>query len=123
MNSFTSVFLRTFTTEKGQLFCRNISLWLLPLQTETQKKTSNSAQLTSKAVNFNLEQRSQITLTISTGKNCVLLSSLQGLAGWLFLIFFICLHNQLSFIHSIITYEEYRCLKNVIFQIGSKSEI
>ena len=47
------VYSRTLTTEKGQLFCRNTSVWLLPLQTETKPKTSNSAQLTSKTVNFN----------------------------------------------------------------------
>ena len=41
-------FSGTLITEKGQLFCRNTSVWLLPLQTETQKKTSNSAQLTLK---------------------------------------------------------------------------
>ena len=44
------------------------------------------------------------------------------MAGWLFLIFFIYLHNQLSSIHSISTYKEYRCLKNVIHQTDSKSK-
>ena len=48
INSFTSFFSRTLTTEEGQLICRNTSVWLLPLQTDTQKKTSNSARLTSK---------------------------------------------------------------------------
>ena len=43
-------------------------------------------------------------LTILTGKRCVLLNSVQRMAGWLLLIFFICLHNKLSSIHSIITY-------------------
>ena len=38
--------------------------------------------------------------------------------GWLLLTFFTCLHNQLSSFNSII----YRCLKNVIHQIGSKNE-
>ena len=38
--------------------------------------------------------------------------------GWLLLAFFTCLHNQLSSFNSII----YRCLKNVIHQIGSKNE-
>ena len=47
-------FSRALTTEEGQLFCRNASVWLLPLQTETQKKTNNNARL-QKAVNFNLE--------------------------------------------------------------------
>ena len=32
-------FSRTLTTEEGQLFCRNTSMWLFPLQTEAQKKT------------------------------------------------------------------------------------
>ena len=35
-------------------------------------------------------------LTILTGKNCVLLNSVQGMAGWLLLTFFVCLQNQLS---------------------------
>ena len=41
-------FSRALTTEEGQLFCRNTSVWLLPVQTETQKKMSNNARLTSK---------------------------------------------------------------------------
>ena len=63
-----------------------------------------------------------MVLTILTGTSCVLLSSVQGMAGWLPLTFFVCLHNQLSSIHTIITYWEYRCLKNVIHQIDSKNE-
>ena len=35
-------------------------------------------------------------------KNFVLLNSLQRLVVWLFLTFFICLHNQLMSRHSII---------------------
>ena len=41
---------------------------------------------------------------------------------WLLLIFFICLHNQLSSIHSITTFKEFRYLKNMIHQIDSKNE-
>ena len=63
-----------------------------------------------------------MVLTILTGTSCVLLSSVQEMAGWLPLTFFVCLHNQLSSIHTIITYWEYRCLKNVIHQIDSKNE-
>ena len=37
--------------------------------------------------------------------------------GWLLLTFFICLHNQVLLIPL-----SYRCLKNVIHQIGSKNE-
>ena len=44
------------------------------------------------------------------------------MAAWLLLTFFISLHNQLSSMHSIILYQEYRRLKNVIPQIGSKNE-
>ena len=45
---------RAVTTEEGQLFCTNTSVWLLPLQAETHtKKPNNSAQLTSKPFNFN----------------------------------------------------------------------
>ena len=48
-----------------------------------------------------------LILTILTGKNCVLLNSAQkvfGIEAWLLLMFFICLHNQLSSIHSIVTF-------------------
>ena len=44
------------------------------------------------------------------------------MAAWLLLNFSICLHNQLSSIHSITRIKEYRCLKNVIHQIDSKNE-
>ena len=47
-------FSRTLITVEGQLFCRNMSVWLLPLQTEP-KKTSSCGQLTSKTVNFNFK--------------------------------------------------------------------
>ena len=46
-------------------------------------------------------------LTILTGKSCVSrvsLNSVKRMAGWLLLIFFICLHNELRSIHSNITY-------------------
>ena len=32
------------------------------------------------------------------------LNSVQGMAGWLLLISFVCLHNQLISTHSMITY-------------------
>ena len=64
----------------------------------------------------------KITLKILTEKSCVLLISVQRMAGWLLLILFMCLHNQLSSLHSIITYYEYRCLRNAIHQIVSKNE-
>ena len=44
------------------------------------------------------------------------------MVDWLLLTVFICLHNQLSSIHTIISYSEYSCLKNVIHQIDSKNE-
>ena len=40
-------------------------------------------------------------------KICVLLNSVQEfieIEAWLLLTFFLCLHNQLYFIHSIVTY-------------------
>ena len=46
----------------------------------------------------------------------------QNMAAWLLLTFFICLHNQLSSIHSLSGIKEYKCLKNVIHQIDSKNE-
>ena len=36
-----------------------------------------------------------VDLTIFTGKICHLINSVQGMAGWLLLIFLVCLHNQL----------------------------
>ena len=52
----------------------------------------------------------------------ILLNSVQGMAAWLLLFIFICLNNQLSSIHSIIIYQEYRCLKNLIHQVDSKND-
>ena len=52
-------------------------------------------------------------LTILAGKNCIFLNLVQE---WLHLIFFLCLHKQLSFIHSIMMFSEYG-LKNVIHHI------
>ena len=44
-----------------------------------------------------------VYLAILTGKSYVLLNSIQRMTGWLLLIFFVCLHNQLSSKHSIIS--------------------
>ena len=47
------------------------------------------------------------------------------MAAWLLLTFFICLHNQLSSMHSILKIlhiKEYRRLKKVIHQIDRKKE-
>ena len=43
------------------------------------------------------------------------------IAAWMLLTFFICLHIQLSSIHSIITRQRVQMLKNVIHQIDSKN--
>ena len=54
-----------------------------------------------------VNENANLILTILTGKNCVLLNSVQnvfGIEAWLLLMFFICLHNQLSSIHSIVTF-------------------
>ena len=48
-------------------------------------------------------------LTILTGKNCFLLSSVQNDCLAASELFHICLHSHLSSIHSIITYYEIRC--------------
>ena len=53
---------------------------------------------------------------ILTGKNCILLNSVQE---WLLLTFSIYIHNQLSSIHSI---KEYRCLQKLIHQTDSKNK-
>ena len=44
-----------------------------------------------------------------------LLKKFIEIQGWLLLTFFICLHNQLILL-------SYRCLKNMIYQVGSKNE-
>ena len=53
-----------------------------------------------------------------------MLYSVQYKNGWLAATaFLICLNNQLSsIIHSITTYQVYRCLKTVIHQIDSKNK-
>ena len=43
------------------------------------------------------------------------------IAAWMLMTFFICLHIQLSSIHSIITRQRVQMLKNVIHQIDSKN--
>ena len=51
--------------------------------------------------------KKELCLTILTRKNCVLLNSVQEfieIEAWLFLVFFICLRNQLSSMHSIVKY-------------------
>ena len=42
-------------------------------------------------------------LTILIGKDCCFTQFSTGMAGWLLLTFFICLHNQLRSIQSIIS--------------------
>ena len=60
-------------------------------------------------------------LTILTGKNSFIQFS-KGMAAWLLLTFFICLHNQLSLCVLLSFIKEYKCLKNVINQIHTKNE-
>ena len=43
------------------------------------------------------------SLTILTGKDWCFTQFSTGMAGWLLLVFLICLHNQLSSVHSIIS--------------------
>ena len=43
------------------------------------------------------------------------------ISAWQLLTFSICLHNQLSSIHSLSRIKKYRCLKNVIHQKDSKN--
>ena len=60
-----------------------------------------------------------------TEKLCFIQFSTR-MANWLLLTFFICLHNQLSSIHSTIHYliiYLYLCLKKVIYQLDSKNEL
>ena len=58
-------------------------------------------------------------LTILAGKKLCFTQFSTRMDAWLLLTFFICLHNQLSSIDSIITY---RGLENVIHQIDSTNE-
>ena len=44
-----------------------------------------------------------VSLTMLTGKGWCFTQFITEMAGWLLLIFLICLHNQLSSIHSIIS--------------------
>ena len=67
------------------------------------------------------KQNGELSLTILRKKLCFTQFSTRK-APCLLLIFFICLHNQLSSIHSIMTFKEYRCLRKVIHQIYNKNE-
>ena len=67
----------------------------------------------------------QLTLTILTAESCftkVLLNSVQGMAGWLLLIFFYMFTQSIKFY----TFNYYvlrlQCLKNGIHQIDCKNE-
>ena len=60
-------------------------------------------------------------LTIPTWKTCALLNLVQKfneIQGWLLLMFFICLHNQLSSFNSIIV----QMSEKRVHQIESKNE-
>ena len=60
-------------------------------------------------------------LSILSRKNCVLLNS--RMVVWPLLIFFICLHDQLSSIYVLLSrIKEYGCLKYWIYKIDSKNE-
>ena len=55
-----------------------------------------------------LNQSIALSLTMLTGKNCDLFSSIQEfieIEAWLLLTFFTCLHDQLRSTHSIVTHE------------------
>ena len=68
----------------------------------------------------------QLTLTILTGESCftkVLLNSVQGMAGWLLLIFFFNMFTQSIKFYTFHYYVlRLQCLKNGIHQIDSKNE-
>ena len=52
---------------------------------------------------LNTLPQSVMFLMMPTGKDWCLTQFITEMAGWLLLIFSICLHNQLSSIHSIIS--------------------
>ena len=89
-----------------------------------RKRNPKSAHPNSSPTKIQKLCQVRVTLLISSAcfndthmeKLCFIQFSTR-MAGWLLLTFLICLHNQLSsIIHCIITYQEYRCLKNVIYQ-------
>ena len=56
-----------------------------------------------KPVFFQINLKNSLLLTRLTGKDWCFTQFSTGMAGWLLLIFLICLHNQLSSIYSIIS--------------------
>ena len=75
------------------------------IQLEIYQSNAASAQDTfchSQKLKKKNEEMEQSGLTIVTGENCVLLNTRMD--TWLLLTIFTCLHNQLSSIHSIVTY-------------------
>ena len=133
------------STPKMELFAKIINFWKpniapsqmlgrvldTPLKLENpsevrlmRKRNPKSAHPNSSPTKIQKLCQVRVTLLISSAcfndthmeKLCFIQFSTR-MAGWLLLTFLICLHNQLSsIIHCIITYQEYRCLKNVIYQ-------
>ena len=77
------------TTMNGKLFQRQIQACIFHF-TKSKEKLTQLPSIKS-------------WLTILTGKDWCFTQFSTGMAGWLLLIFFICLHNQLSSIHFIIS--------------------
>ena len=81
--------------------CSNKKSFLDPVQSLLMRFVTN----TTYANNFVNEL---INLTILTGKDWCFTQFSKRMTGWLLLILFICLHNQLSSIHSIISTDVWR---------------
>ena len=108
------IFLKTdletnFLNLKTSKFFHNSNFWEIKKYLNLKKKIYWKDPINNTGVNL-------------TPFKCVLLSSVQEWLLGRFWPFFTYLHNQLSSIHSIITYLKVKCLKNVIHQIESKYE-
>ena len=79
-----------------RLVCKNISLSILIV------KGIMGSYITFR-LQWSIKLMEKILLTILTGKGWCFTQFSTGMAGWLLLIFFTCLHNQLSSRHSIVS--------------------
>ena len=91
-----------FFPPKRDLYC-NTMRWLLFILPENNSQKNN----------FFIPVSS---LTLLTRKDLCFTQFSTRMAGWLLLIFLICLHNQINTFHY-----QYRDLKTVIHQIDSKN--
>ena len=76
---------------------------------QTKSYFENPSYLLEEPVLFLLSKKNPFpVLTILTGKDWCFTHFSTGMTGWMLLIFFICLHNQLNSIHSIISIDVWK---------------